>query len=138
MKNPKKTAPAALSSADFACLNGMTVLVTGGTGSFGKRFVETALKFSKVRKLIVFSRDELKQSEMAAVIKDHRIRFFVGDIRDPQRLQRGQQCQRPVREHRNVFDAEMVRESLFEFLMIRPGVGQMMAGPDPLEVGDKL
>ncbi len=88
MKNTKAATTLRLEAADFASLAGMTVLVTGGTGSFGKRFVETALALSKVKKLIVFSRDELKQSEMAAVIKDPRIRFFVGDIRDPQRLQR--------------------------------------------------
>ncbi len=89
MKNAKKPElNVPLNAANFSCLDGLTVLVTGGTGSFGKRFVETALKHSKVKKLIVFSRDELKQSEMALVIKDPRIRFFVGDIRDPQRLQR--------------------------------------------------
>ena len=64
------------------------MLVTGGTGSFGKRFVETVLQKSRVKKLIVFSRDELKQSEMAARFKDDRLRFFLGDIRDAGRLQR--------------------------------------------------
>lgn len=79
---------ATLSACDFAPLEGKTVLITGGTGSFGKRFVETALRFSKAKKVIVFSRDELKQSEMAAVFKDERLRFFVGDVRDAQRLSR--------------------------------------------------
>ena len=77
-----------LTDADFACLDGKTVLVTGGTGSFGKRFIATAIARSKVKKLIVFSRDELKQSEMAAVFQDERLRFFIGDVRDVQRLQR--------------------------------------------------
>jgi UDP-N-acetylglucosamine 4,6-dehydratase len=77
-----------LASRDFAPLDGKTVLVTGGTGSFGKRFIEMALRHSKAKKVIVFSRDELKQSEMAAAIKDERLRFFVGDVRDPQRLAR--------------------------------------------------
>jgi UDP-N-acetylglucosamine 4,6-dehydratase len=84
----KKPRPAGLTAADFAPLDGKTVLVTGGTGSFGKRFIETALALSKVKKIIVFSRDELKQSEMAAKMPDARLRFFLGDIRQEQRLQR--------------------------------------------------
>jgi UDP-N-acetylglucosamine 4,6-dehydratase/5-epimerase len=84
-KNAKKPV---LSPEDFAPLNGKVVLVTGATGSFGKRFVEKALKLSKVKKLIVFSRDELKQSEMAPQFKDARLRFFIGDVRDTQRLSR--------------------------------------------------
>ena len=54
-------------------MNGATVLVTGGTGSFGKRFVHNALTLSKVKKLIVLSRDELKQSEMAVQFHDPRL-----------------------------------------------------------------
>lgn len=73
---------------DLSFLNSKSVLVTGGTGSFGKRFVHTLLDKSKVSRLTVFSRDELKQSEMAASIKDARLRFFLGDIRDAKRLQR--------------------------------------------------
>lgn len=69
-------------------LNGKKVLVTGGTGSFGKKFTEMALKKYDLKKLIVFSRDELKQFEMAQSIKDPRIRFFLGDVRDKERLQR--------------------------------------------------
>lgn len=69
-------------------LRGKTVLVTGGTGSFGRSFVRHLLKESKLKKLIVFSRDELKQSQMAAVITDPRIRFFIGDVRDQARLER--------------------------------------------------
>ncbi len=73
-------------------LNNKTILLTGGTGSFGKAFVETALKkYPKIKKLIVFSRDELKQHEMSKKIdpkKHPSIRFFLGDIRDRERLNR--------------------------------------------------
>ncbi|AKP48488.1 UDP-N-acetylglucosamine 4,6-dehydratase (inverting) [Bacillus smithii] len=68
-------------------LSGKSVLVTGGTGSFGKKFVEKVLKYD-VKKVIVFSRDELKQYEMAQEYKDPRIRFFIGDVRDKERLYR--------------------------------------------------
>lgn len=66
---------------------GKTVLITGGTGSFGKKFVRKILDYD-VRKVIVFSRDELKQYEMAQEVKDSRIRFFIGDVRDKERLYR--------------------------------------------------
>lgn len=66
-------------------LKDKVVLVTGGTGSFGNKFIETALK-SKVKKIIVFSRDELKQYEMAQRYNDSRIRYFIGDVRDKERL----------------------------------------------------
>jgi UDP-N-acetylglucosamine 4,6-dehydratase len=65
------------------------VLVTGGTGSFGKKFVEFMLRDFKPRKLIVFSRDELKQHDMRASGFDHpSLRYFIGDVRDAQRLER--------------------------------------------------
>lgn len=64
-----------------------TILVTGGTGSFGKKFIMTALK-QNVKKVIVFSRDELKQYEMSQEIRDERVRFFIGDVRDRERLYR--------------------------------------------------
>lgn len=63
------------------------VLVTGGTGSFGKKFISKVLTLG-VRKVIVFSRDELKQYEMKQEFKDERIRFFIGDVRDKDRLYR--------------------------------------------------
>lgn len=63
------------------------VLVTGGTGSFGKKFTKKALELG-VKKIIVFSRDELKQYEMKQEFKDERIRFFIGDVRDKDRLYR--------------------------------------------------
>jgi UDP-N-acetylglucosamine 4,6-dehydratase len=65
-----------------------TVLVTGGTGSFGKKFVEQALA-SYAKKIIVFSRDELKQYEMRKAFgEDPRLRYFIGDVRDKERLYR--------------------------------------------------
>ncbi|HRY85836.1 MAG TPA: UDP-N-acetylglucosamine 4,6-dehydratase (inverting) [Candidatus Omnitrophota bacterium] len=69
-------------------LDGKVVLVTGGTGSFGKKFIELVLKKYDVKKLIVFSRDELKQFEMQKTIHDPRLRFFIGDVRDVERLHR--------------------------------------------------
>lgn len=65
-----------------------TVLITGGTGSFGKKFVEIMLKDYKPKKLIVFSRDELKQFEMQQRFKDKNLRFFIGNVRDKERLSR--------------------------------------------------
>src|ERR1041384_6400010 len=68
--------------------SGKSVLITGGTGSFGQKFVATMLKKHKPRRLIIFSRDELKQSEMAQEFTDPCVRFFLGDIRDRARLLR--------------------------------------------------
>ena len=65
------------------------VLVTGGTGSFGRKFVELMLREYHPHKLIVFSRDELKQHEMQTAGFDHAsLRYFIGDVRDQQRLER--------------------------------------------------
>jgi UDP-N-acetylglucosamine 4,6-dehydratase/5-epimerase len=65
------------------------VLVTGGTGSFGRKFVEVMLSNYHPQKLIIFSRDELKQHDMRSGGFDHpSLRYFIGDVRDPQRLQR--------------------------------------------------
>jgi len=67
----------------------LSILVTGGTGSFGKKFVEMVLKGAHPRKLIVFSRDELKQHEMRAEgFNDKCMRYFIGDVRDRERLKR--------------------------------------------------
>ncbi len=68
--------------------DGKIVLVTGGTGSFGKKFISRLIEKHKPQKVIVFSRDEMKQYEMAKTFKDDRIRFFVGDVRDSERLHR--------------------------------------------------
>ena len=67
-------------------LDGKSVLVTGGTGSFGKKFIRTVLNRYSPRRVIVFSRDELKQFEMAQKIDDSRMRYFIGDVRDRERL----------------------------------------------------
>src|SRR5271163_4489032 len=65
------------------------VLVTGGTGSFGRTFVELMLREYRPQKLIIFSRDELKQHDMrAAGLDDPSLRYFIGDVRDMQRLER--------------------------------------------------
>ena len=71
-------------------LKNKTILVTGGTGSFGKNFVKYLLKNSRAKKIIIFSRDELKQFQMqkSKEFDDERLRFFLGDIRDLQRLHR--------------------------------------------------
>lgn len=68
-------------------LKNKVVLITGGTGSFGKKFVRKALEL-EVKKIIVFSRDELKQYEMKQEFEDERLRFFIGDVRDKERLYR--------------------------------------------------
>ncbi len=73
-------------------LNNKSILVTGGTGSFGKAFIKTVLqRFPNVKRLVVFSRDELKQFEMAQQFPGEKypaIRYFIGDIRDEARLRR--------------------------------------------------
>ena len=66
----------------------LTVLVTGGTGSFGQKFTEVVLKDYRPRKLIIFSRDEHKQSEMRERFPNPSLRFFLGDVRDLNRLLR--------------------------------------------------
>jgi UDP-N-acetylglucosamine 4,6-dehydratase len=67
----------------------LTVLITGGTGSFGRKFTELMLKDVRPKKLIVFSRDELKQHEMRQQFHDApSLRFFIGDVRDRERLYR--------------------------------------------------
>ncbi len=72
-------------------LNNKTILITGGTGSFGKKFVEKVLlKYKKLKKLIIYSRDELKQYEMQQLyplLKYPNLRFFIGDVRDKDRLE---------------------------------------------------
>jgi len=71
-------------------LDGRSILITGGTGSFGHRFVQTVLEHYKPKRLAIYSRDELKQYEMQQKFdpREHRcLRYFLGDVRDLQRLQ---------------------------------------------------
>lgn len=76
----------------MSTLKGKNILVTGGTGSFGQAFVETVLRDHDPAKLVVFSRDELKQGQMRERLRpldgDGRLRYFIGDIRDKDRLYR--------------------------------------------------
>jgi len=76
-----------------------TVLITGGTGSFGRAFVEFALTRHRPKRIIVLSRDELKQHEMRIQIDDPRLSFFVGDVRDRERLYRALQADIDVVVH---------------------------------------
>ncbi len=69
-------------------VDGATLLVTGGTGSFGQKFVELVLKEHNPKALRIYSRDELKQVQMQARIKDSRLRYLIGDVRDRDRLYR--------------------------------------------------
>jgi len=73
-------------------LENASILITGGTGSFGKAFVKTVLaRYPNIKRLVVFSRDELKQFEMAQLFSPNTyppIRYFIGDVRDEQRLRR--------------------------------------------------
>ena len=66
--------------------NNKSILITGGTGSFGKKYTEILLKKYKPKRLVIYSRDELKQYEMAQIFKDKAMRFFIGDVRDYKRL----------------------------------------------------
>ncbi len=66
--------------------NNKSILITGGTGSFGKHFIKTILELYTPRRVIVFSRDELKQFEMQQGFKAEQMRFFIGDVRDKDRL----------------------------------------------------
>ena len=71
-------------------LNNKSILITGGTGTFGNKFIEIALKkYPKIKKLVVFSRDEQKQHQMSQIFNEKKypcIRYFLGDIRDYERL----------------------------------------------------
>jgi len=76
---------------DFIDFNGQTILITGGTGSFGKKFIKTVLERYSPKKVIIFSRDEMKQYEMGCdpFFKEHEatLRYFIGDVRDAKRLE---------------------------------------------------
>ena len=66
--------------------NNKNILITGGTGSFGKQYTKTLLANFKPNKIIIYSRDELKQFEMAKEYDDPCMRYFIGDVRDEKRL----------------------------------------------------
>ena len=67
--------------------NNKVILITGGTGSFGRKFTQTILEKYNPKKIIIFSRDELKQFEMQQVFNDNCMRYFIGDVRDLARLE---------------------------------------------------
>ena len=70
-------------------LNNSSILITGGTGSFGNAFIKMTLEKFNPKRLVIFSRDEIKQWEMTKLYgKDNRVRFFIGDVRDKDRLKR--------------------------------------------------
>jgi len=67
--------------------NNSSILITGGTGSFGKKYVQVILEKYKPKKIIIFSRDELKQFEMQQIFNDSCMRYFIGDVRDLTRVE---------------------------------------------------
>jgi UDP-N-acetylglucosamine 4,6-dehydratase len=78
-----------LFNRDYQMLTNSSILITGGTGSFGHTFVPMTLAKYNPRRLVIYSRDEMKQWEMAKLfVNDDRVRFFIGDIRDKERLAR--------------------------------------------------
>jgi UDP-N-acetylglucosamine 4,6-dehydratase/5-epimerase len=81
--------PIALNSSivvEFNMFDGKSILITGGTGSFGKRYVQTLLERYSPRRLVIYSRDELKQFEMQQEFNQECMRYFIGDVRDRDRL----------------------------------------------------
>ena len=68
--------------------NGKNILITGGTGSFGKKYTKILLEKYQPNKIIIFSRDELKQYEMSQDYNDKCMRYFIGDVRDSDRLKK--------------------------------------------------
>ena len=87
-------------------LKDKSILVTGGTGSFGKRFISSVLERHDVRRLIIYSRDELKQYEMQEDLSPRRypcLRYFIGDVRDRDRLEIVSQ-ERDLRERKSAID----------------------------------
>lgn len=80
--------------------NGKTILITGGTGSLGKKLTQVIFENYKPRKLIIFSRDELKQFEMAQRWNPtkHPIKYILGDVRDKERLMTDEDVERVIYE----------------------------------------
>ena len=66
--------------------DGKSILITGGTGSFGKKYTETLLKRYKPKRLVIFSRDELKQIALQQEVNKPAMRYFIGDVRGAERL----------------------------------------------------
>src|SRR3990167_11329729 len=66
--------------------NDKVIIISGGTGSFGRQFTRTLFERYQPKKIIIYSRDELKQYEMQQFFNDPRIRYFIGDVRDKPRL----------------------------------------------------
>ncbi len=73
-------------SKNTTMFDNKSILITGGTGSFGKKYVQTLLRLHKPKKIIIFSRDELKQFEMQQDFNQPCMRYFIGDVRDKERL----------------------------------------------------
>ena len=71
--------------------NNKNILITGGTGSFGKKYTEILLSEYSPKKIIIFSRDELKQFEMSQEFSGSCMRYFIGDVRDGERLKEAMQ-----------------------------------------------
>ena len=71
--------------------NNTSILITGGTGSFGKKYTKTILGKYQPKRLIILSRDELKQFEMQQEFDDPCMRYFIGDVRDGERLMQAMQ-----------------------------------------------
>ena len=77
-----------MTKTDTSIFDGASILVTGGTGSFGHAFVRHLFRHHKPRRVVVYSRDELKQYEMQQVFDQPQMRYFIGDVRDRERLER--------------------------------------------------
>ena len=76
------------SGSTRSCLDGKTILVTGGTGSFGQQFVDVVLRTRRPEAIRIYSRDELKQQQMQRRFPDKRVQCLIGDVRDQERLNR--------------------------------------------------
>src|SRR5690606_2596648 len=90
MERPRGPPPRNRGSSELAhILSGSSILITGGTGSLGKAFIRYALEHLDPERLVIFSRDELKQYETRQLFGDDpRLRWFIGDVRDIDRLRR--------------------------------------------------